>query len=63
MSAYLGSSIGTAVAYPLFGLIIKISSWEWVFHSCGIAGAIWYIMWLYFVRRNLTFTIFMIEKI
>lgn len=49
VSSYLGSSIGTAIAYPLFGFIIRISSWEWVFHACGIAGTIWYILWLYFV--------------
>jgi MFS transporter, ACS family, solute carrier family 17 (sodium-dependent inorganic phosphate cotransporter), member 5 len=26
-----------------------MSSWENVFHFCGIAGTIWYLMWLYFV--------------
>lgn len=49
VSSYLGSSIGTAIAYPFFGFIIKATSWEWVFHSCGIAGIIWYILWRYFV--------------
>ncbi|CRK96189.1 CLUMA_CG009618, isoform A [Clunio marinus] len=49
VTAYLGSSIGVAVAYPIFGFIIKASSWEWVFHSCGIAGSIWFIFWLYYV--------------
>jgi MFS transporter, ACS family, solute carrier family 17 (sodium-dependent inorganic phosphate cotransporter), member 5 len=49
VSAYLGSSIGVAIAYPLFGFVIKASSWEWAFHLCGIAGVIWYMFWLYFV--------------
>lgn len=49
VSAYLGSSIGVSIAYPVFGFIIKVSSWEWVFHACGICGTIWYMFWLYFV--------------
>jgi hypothetical protein len=49
VSAYQGNSIGIAIAYPTFGFVIKAFSWEWVFHLCGIAGAIWYMFWLYFV--------------
>ena len=49
VTAYIGSSIGVAVTYPVFGYIIKTSSWENVFHFCGIAGTIWYVLWLYFV--------------
>lgn len=45
----MGSSIGVAVTYPIFGYIIRTSSWENVFHFCGIIGAIWYALWLYFV--------------
>lgn len=52
VSAYLGSSIGVAIAYPIFGFIIKVSSWEWVFHACGICGIIWYMFWLYFVSSE-----------
>ena len=51
VSAYLGGSIGVAIAYPIFGFIIKISSWEWVFHACGICGIIWYSFWLYYVSH------------
>jgi MFS transporter, ACS family, solute carrier family 17 (sodium-dependent inorganic phosphate cotransporter), member 5 len=25
------------------------ASWEYVFHFCGIAGTIWYLMWNYFI--------------
>lgn len=49
VTAYLGSSIGVAVFYPLFGYIIKISSWEWVFHFSFFIGTIWFILWQYFV--------------
>lgn len=49
MSAYIGSSIGVSICYPIFGLIMKTSSWENVFHFCGIVGTIWYIFWIYFV--------------
>lgn len=49
VTAYLGSSVGVALAYPIFGFIIKVSSWEWVYHSCGICGSIWYVFWLYYV--------------
>lgn len=52
VTAYLGSSIGVAIAYPMFGLIIKLSSWEWVFHACGIVGIVWYMFWLYFVSQS-----------
>jgi MFS transporter, ACS family, solute carrier family 17 (sodium-dependent inorganic phosphate cotransporter), member 5 len=45
----MGSSVGVAVTYPMFGLIIKKSCWENVFHFCGVVGTIWYIAWLYFV--------------
>lgn len=49
ITAYMGSSIGTAVTYPLFGFIMKETSWEYVFHFCGIVGIVWYAFWLYFV--------------
>lgn len=45
----MGSSIGVAVTYPIFGFIIQKTSWENVFHFCGIAGTIWWLLWLYYV--------------
>lgn len=45
----MGSSIGVAITYPIFGFIIQTSSWENVFHFCGVVGTIWYCLWLYFV--------------
>lgn len=49
VTAYIGSSIGVAITYPIFGFIMKNSCWENVFHFCGIVGLIWYILWAYFV--------------
>ncbi|XP_058829359.1 sialin [Topomyia yanbarensis] len=49
VTAYLGSSVGIAINFPLFGYIISWSSWEYVFHFCGIFGTIWYVAWLYLV--------------
>lgn len=60
VTAYLGSSIGVAIAYPIFGFIIKASSWEWVFHICGISGIAWYMFWLYFV--SFTFANFKLSR-
>lgn len=49
VTAYLGSSMGVAVTFPLFGFVISWTSWEWVYHICGIIGVLWYIGWCYFV--------------
>ncbi|KAL9702381.1 hypothetical protein quinque_005899 [Culex quinquefasciatus] len=49
ITAYLGSSVGVALNFPLFGYIISWSSWEYVFHFCGIFGTIWYLAWVVLV--------------
>jgi MFS family permease len=49
VSAYLGSSFGVSVFYPLFGFIMKITSWEYVFYFSAFIGFIWWICWQYFV--------------
>lgn len=49
VTAYLGSSIGIAVFFPVFGFIIGWSSWEWVFHLCAFIGLLWFLAWQYFV--------------
>lgn len=49
VTSYLGSSVGIAVFYPIFGYIISTLSWQWVFYVSGIFGSLWYIGWLYFV--------------
>lgn len=49
VSAYMGASVGLAICYPIFGFIISILSWEWVFHFCTVAAVIWFICWQYLV--------------
>lgn len=48
-SAYIGGSVGFFIFYPLFGFIISISSWEWIFHISTALSIIWFICWQYFV--------------
>lgn len=45
VSAYLGSSIGVAVTYPLCGMILDLFKWETVFYVTGFIGLVWFIVW------------------
>lgn len=45
----MGSSVGVAVFFPIFGLIIQELNWEYVYHFGCIIGIVWYICWYYFV--------------
>lgn len=47
-TAYLGSSVGPALFYPIFGFILEYMSWEWVFHLSAILGTMWFVAWCYF---------------
>lgn len=49
LTCIMGSSIGVGVFYPLFGYVIALTSWEWIFHIISIIGIIWFICWQYFV--------------
>ncbi|XP_037044101.1 sialin-like isoform X2 [Bradysia coprophila] len=49
ISAYMGCSVGVAICYPIFGFIISISSWEWIFHFCSVTTVVWFIFWQYCV--------------
>lgn len=49
VTAYMGSSIGVAALYPLFGYVIAWSSWEWVYHLCVVIGIAWYLGWHFLV--------------
>ena len=49
VSSYLGSSMGVAVYYPIFGWIMKNYSWEYIYHFSGAVGLIWFLCWNYFV--------------
>lgn len=47
VTSYMGSSVGVAVFFPLFGFLISWASWEWVFHLCAVTGSIWFVAWHY----------------
>ncbi|XP_061401810.1 sialin-like, partial [Musca vetustissima] len=49
ITAYFGSAVGLALAYPLFACVIHWFSWIWVFHITGIVGTLWWFAWLYLV--------------
>lgn len=49
VTAYLGSSVGIALFYPLFGYMMHWASWEWVYHVCGMLGTLWWLGWVIFV--------------
>lgn len=51
-SAYVGGSVGIVVFYPLFGFIISISSWEWIYHFTAALTMVWFIFWQYYVYDN-----------
>lgn len=45
VTSYLGSSVGLAVFYPLFGYCLDIAPWQNVFYLSGALGLIWSIFW------------------
>ncbi|VVC32475.1 Hypothetical protein CINCED_3A020713 [Cinara cedri] len=50
VSAYLGSSIGTAVTYVMCGYLIASFGWESVFYVSGGLGLLWILCWMLFVH-------------
>lgn len=49
VTSYMGSSIGVATFYPVFGYVMEVSSWEWVYHLCAVVGVVWYAAWCWLV--------------
>ncbi|EDW85863.1 uncharacterized protein Dwil_GK23292 [Drosophila willistoni] len=49
VSAYLGSSVGVALFYPIFGYIIDLIGWESVYYVSGVVGTFWFISWQFLV--------------
>ncbi|XP_063910758.1 sialin [Zophobas morio] len=49
VTAYLGSSIGAALTYPVCGFIIHKWGWEWVFYTSGVVGTVWFAAWWFLV--------------
>lgn len=49
VSSYLGSSMGVAVYYPIFGWIMRTYSWEYIYYFSGVVGMLWFLCWNYYV--------------
>lgn len=45
VTAYMGSSVGAAITYPLCGFLINWFDWPSVYHVTGVVGVIWFIAW------------------
>ncbi|GLH15005.1 Sialin [Gryllus bimaculatus] len=45
MTSYHGASVGTALTYPLSGLVIASFGWESVFYIIGSLSCLWCIAW------------------
>ncbi|XP_050533264.1 sialin-like [Daktulosphaira vitifoliae] len=45
ITAYLGSSIGVAITYPLCGVIMEQLGWSYVFYTTATVGVLWFIAW------------------
>ncbi|PNF40123.1 hypothetical protein B7P43_G10001 [Cryptotermes secundus] len=45
VTAYMGSSVGAAITYPLCGFLIKWFDWPSIYYVTGVVGVIWFITW------------------
>ncbi|XP_068081841.1 vesicular glutamate transporter 1-like [Anabrus simplex] len=52
VTAYMGSSVGAALTYPLCGLIIYYCGWRAVFYITGTIGVVWAVAWWKFVHDS-----------
>ncbi|XP_077281828.1 na[+]-dependent inorganic phosphate cotransporter isoform X1 [Temnothorax americanus] len=49
VSAYLGSSVGAAITYPLCAAVTDSFGWGASFHVTSLLGIIWYCFWHFLV--------------
>lgn len=52
VSSLLGAKLGTALTWPLMGLIIEILNWQWAFYITALLSLILSIFWLKFVADS-----------
>lgn len=52
--AYVGGTFGTAVTYPLGGLILEKFSWQTLFYISGGVGILWFVLWILLVTDDPT---------
>lgn len=49
VSAYLGSSVGAAITYPLCAAVSNFLGWGASFHVTSLLGVLWYCLWKFLV--------------
>ncbi|XP_049852948.1 sialin-like [Schistocerca gregaria] len=47
VTAYVGSSVGAALTYPVCGLLIAWFGWPAAFYSTGGLGIVWFVAWMF----------------
>lgn len=52
VSSLLGAKLGTALTWPLMGLIIQVLNWRWAFYITAISSMLVSILWLRFVADS-----------
>lgn len=52
VSAYLGSSVGAAITYPLCAAVSSSLGWEASFHVTSLLGVVWFIFWVFLVHDS-----------
>lgn len=52
MSSLLGSKLGTALTWPLMGIIINVLDWRWAFHISATLSFVFAIVWLRIVADS-----------
>ncbi|XP_025413767.1 vesicular glutamate transporter 1-like isoform X2 [Sipha flava] len=49
VSAYFGTSVGTALTYILCGYLMDWMGWESIFYVTGLIGLLWHACWTYLI--------------
>lgn len=49
---YVGAPLGTVFATAISGVILKNTSWPWVFYFFGFTGILWYLAWIVLCYNN-----------
>ncbi|KAK3927977.1 Vesicular glutamate transporter 2 [Frankliniella fusca] len=45
VTAYMGSSVGAALTFPLCGALVQTLGWPTVFYGCALVTALWLTAW------------------
>ncbi|XP_037046143.1 sialin-like isoform X2 [Bradysia coprophila] len=50
--ALAGNYMGTVVAMPLSGILAVTLGWESIFYVFGCVGLLWFLLWIFIVKRS-----------